>query len=186
MNRKIASIISLVFNAYTALGITNFLVFFTQRESIPNWLFLFLLSIILPSLHTLIFLKLNLISDLDITNRNERPLFHFIGLIPCTILLIISLSTFSQIFFIFELELVIIYLALSVISIYWKISGHMIFNSILAFYSLYFYFSWYLLMFWIVVLPLVAISRVVLKKHTVKQVIGGTILGLGLSALLIL
>lgn len=186
MNKKIASIISWTFNAYFALGLTNFLIFYTQRESIPNWLFLFFLSIILPALQTLIFLKLKLITDLDITNRKERPLFHFIGLIPWILLLIISLYSISTIFFIYELELIFIYLALAIISIYWKISGHMIFNSLLAFYSLYFYFSWYLLIFWIVILPLIAISRVVLKKHTVKQVIGGTILGIGLSALLIL
>lgn len=67
------------------------------------------------------------------------------------------------------------------ITIYWKISLHAIGVSG-PFAALLFQLGWQAWPLGLII-PLVGVSRVILKKHTVMQVVAGTLIGLGSTSL---
>jgi membrane-associated phospholipid phosphatase len=184
MKTIIAKIFSNTFNAYFSLLAANILILVLDRELIPNYIFIIIFFIFASIIQSYLFLKFKLISDLDITDRRERPLFNLASLITSSIIIAIALTTKSNMFLSIAIINFVISLIMGVVSIFWKVSGHMTYLLILATITTMLFFSWPLFIFWAIIVPIVAWSRLELKKHTLMQVIGGTILGLLVTLIL--
>jgi len=111
----------------------------------------------------------------NLTKREDRPLpfvatsfFLFLGTI-------FSLYFANPLFFKLHFLLFILSCTTLLITLFFKISGHMIMNTAFIL-ILNFLFGWTLL--WLVLLiPLIAFARLYLKAHTKWEVLAGTIVG---------
>ena len=145
-----------------------------------NWTRVFLISLffsfIIPLGFFLLLFKIKKISDWEVTKRKERYGFNMIAFFS----IIICLSVF---YFLNEKALVYFYIKLLLpvflyflITFFWKISGHMLVNSIFIF-LLYFHLQEPIVLFLgILLLIIVGWSRIKLKKHSLAQVIAGALL----------
>lgn len=129
--------------------------------------------------------KMGRISDYEFTKREERPPYFTIVTIGYLVLYI----AFSLIMKDTTLSLVLLALfstscILTMVTLFWKMSGHMTYST-LFFFTLLFLFpqvSYLLLIF--LLTPLIATSRVILKKHTIMQTIIGTLVCATISILI--
>lgn len=157
--------------------------FFSQIPVIYKILFPFL-YISLPLVIFFILRKSGKVSDYEFTKREERPLYF--SLVTFVFLALFLLSTFLLKDPIISTITVASFVAstlLTIVSLYWKMSGHMTYSTLL-FFTLIFLFPnlpilWTLFIF----TPFIAWSRVELKKHTWMQVIVGTIVSALISVL---
>lgn len=121
-------------------------------------------------------LKKKTISNWDISNRKERvgALAVFLGIfvIGTGLLSLFSVSSITQFF----LYLFVVLLMFFLITTFYKMSGHLTVFSLFITYLYHVVGGYSVLLF--LLLPLLAWSRVVLKRHTVSQVITGTIFGI--------
>lgn len=184
MNKeKLAHIFSNIFNAYLSLLATYFIALYIDSQKIPNAFAIAILIIVMFGIEVFLFKYFGLISDLEISNRKQRPLLNLASVIPTLVIIFIAMTTSSPLFFAVSLIIFTSNLILGVVSVFWKLSGHMFYLSIFATLTSIIFFSWYLILFWLVILILVAWSRVQLKRHTISQVIAGTLCGVILSLL---
>lgn len=133
------------------------------------------LDVILPILLFFLALKRGNISDIDVTLRKERyKLFGGMTFI-LAISVLISFIFANNLFFVLSLISLLVALTLYLITLRYKISGHMIMNtgSILIINYL---FNWEFLWLFLI-LPIVGFSRIYLKKHTLIQVLTGATIG---------
>ena len=133
-----------------------------------------LLSFIVPILYFIYLRKKKIVSDNDATNREERVKPYIAGIFLTVIGFIISFFLFApQI-----CKLWFTYLTLSVLILiinkYWKISAHAIGITIPVCGFFYVFPKYYLVGAFIVII--VCGARIILKKHTVMQVISGAAL----------
>lgn len=138
---------------------------------------LILLTFVLPITAIILFKEFNLTSDFNLQKREERPKLFAVMFVCLLLSLLIALKLQS-------IELITIYTVMNLsfflgllITFYWKISFHMIWGILSTFVIIYLWNIPYLYLL-ILLLPFIGWSRVVLKRHTPKQVIGGTILTL--------
>lgn len=137
---------------------------------------LLVINVILPIGIFLYFLKTKLISDVDVTKRRQRYLLFGIGTVIFLSSAILTYFLGNREFFVLSLTSFILVLTIFLITLKWKISGHMLMNTYVIFIINYL-FDWkYLGLF--VILPFVAFARIYLKKHDILQVIGGTVVGI--------
>ncbi len=184
MNKKnLANIFSNVFNAYLSLLSTYFIVLYLDNDKIPNAVAIAVFIVIMFGTELALFKCFGLISDFEISNKRERPLLDLASIIPTLVIIFIATTTSSPLFFAVSLIVFTSNIILGIVSIFWKLSGHMFYLSIFATVTSVIFFNWYLIFFWLIVLTLVAWSRVELKRHTVSQVIAGTLCGVMLSLL---
>jgi len=121
--------------------------------------------------------------DLDISERSDRiiPLFLVtLGSIIANQIIEARLdpAIFHSLIFLSRL-LIAILLTITVITIYWKISVHMVtLAALITLLGLARDQIWFLL--YILLFP-VAWARLSLKQHTLKQIVGGTAIGIGLT-----
>ncbi|OGC44067.1 prolipoprotein diacylglyceryl transferase, partial [candidate division WS6 bacterium RIFOXYB1_FULL_33_14] len=147
--------------------------------------FLFvLLTVVIPLLTIILFKVFGITSDFNVTKREERPKLFFVMAISFLLALILSFKTG-------DMRLITIYTTLNLtfvlgflITLFWKVSFHMIWSILSLFFILFLWQipSLYLLC---LLIPLIGWSRLQLKRHTLKQVIGGGLLTL-LCILLVL
>lgn len=174
-----AKIISRAFDLYTWSLLLNTLFLFRSRLTTSQITLLlpllFLFEVFLPLALFSFLLKKRVITDIDISRRRERP-FYFSALFVLVAFGVISSFLFGNRFY-FSLQLTAL-LALGlmvVISLFWKISGHLLVNSAGFFFINFFFggsFGW---LYWL--LPVVGWSRWYLKKHDFWQLLAGAILG---------
>lgn len=188
MSQIVAKAISRAFDLYSWSLIINTLFLF--RTGLVPWqqlLFSIIFSIFeifLPILLFLFFLKRKYISDYEITDRKERPLF-FGSLVILVGMATIPVLLFGTTYLIYcQLGIFLAAFALFSCSLFWKISGHALINGIGASY-LNLFFGW---SFWPVYFVLVPVgwARLKLKKHSVSQLIFGGLLGAGIPYLIML
>lgn len=179
--KKIAFLISRIFDPafLTALSVlfAIWLSDLSKQEKV-TWLLIFeCFAFIIPLIIFEYQRRKHIISDVDITDRFQRlPLFRSLTLLWAVSfylaisfhLPVIILATIGSGFFIIAIWTIITY--------YWKISAHI--GGATAFVILsYFVFkiSW---MVWAgpILILLIAWSRFILKKHTLKQIVGAFIL----------
>lgn len=121
-------------------------------------------------------LREKVVSDIDVTRREERPkLFGF------SALLILGSTYISYLFgntLFFGLQVTAFFLifTLFLITLKYKISGHMAMN-VSAILIINYLFNWQFLWLFLIV-PVVAFARIYLKKHTLGQVVTGSVVGL--------
>jgi membrane-associated phospholipid phosphatase len=116
--------------------------------------------------------------DFNIRKREERPLYQIIlvlGFLTNYILIALyDIPIITEV----SLFILISFAIFTIVTIFWKISGHMT-QTVLCILTLAYvlpnYAIYILLIGYLVCVPLVAFSRIKLKHHTIWQVIAGTL-----------
>ena len=141
--------------------------------------------IIPPVIALLIALRTKKISNWDMSNRKQRVraclVFFLFMIIDFFLIRMLAIPALSQLF----LFLFFVFIGFFLITLFWKISGHMLVATIAVCIWIHWFglaTTWYLLG----ILPLLGWSRLVLKRHTLAQIIGGVVYGVFMVWLLIL
>lgn len=115
------------------------------------------------------------ISDWHITKREERHIYFAVIVAVTLVSVILSYYLTNYKFFALDVALLSVALSLSLLTFVFKISGHMVMNtsSVLL---LNYLFDWKLMWLFLIV-PVVAFARFYLKKHTLFQLLAGTVVG---------
>jgi membrane-associated phospholipid phosphatase len=116
--------------------------------------------------------------DFNVRKREERPLYNFIMILGfLTNYILISMYKIPIVEEI-ALFLLISFLVFTIVTLFWKISGHMT-QTVLAILTLAYIFPnarlWILLVGYLICIPLVGLSRIKLKHHNIWQVVAGTL-----------
>lgn len=172
---KTAKIISTLLNPFFLFAPLQLLYFYLTsnlQQSTEILIWNTLLQAVFPFILILVFMKLKLVSDFDISDKNERTLYFSI----ITVLFIISsiISQDIQAIFLINVSLSISLILIIVINFYWKISEHTTLDTVLVL-GLILINPMLLPLF--LLIPLVAWSRIVLNKHLFTQTVAGMILG---------
>lgn len=138
---------------------------------------LILFTFILPILSILLFKLLDLTSDLTISKREERPKLFLTFLAFFLISLGISIYLKNPILIEIYSVLNLTFVLGTLITYFWKISFHMIVSTLFIFFICYLLKVPQLYSLFIL-LPLIGWSRLQLRKHSFKQVLGGTLLSI--------
>ena len=125
--------------------------------------------------------------DFNIRKREERPLYLFlisIGFLTNYILLSMhNLPQTKEIALFFSLA----FLVFAIVTIFWKISGHMT-QTVITILILAYVFTdiriYILLIGYLICIPLVGYSRIKLKHHNIWQVIAGTLVTTAIGILI--
>lgn len=150
-----------------------------------RWFLVFFLNVVILPLSAIIWLeKRRFISDLDLRNKRER--LAFLGLT----FLVSSINFVNSVILsapkvIQSLNFLILFLIviISSISVFWKISIHMMVLSSVI--TVAFLAKGSEALWWLLILPPVAFHRLYFKHHNFSQVLVGTILGFLISFLTI-
>lgn len=182
---KISRILSEVFNGFITIILVPTLAFCIAPIPMVYKILFPLLYIAITIIPYIILRKLGKISDHDFTKREERPPYFTIASIGYLILFLLTTILKNTILTQVTLAVFTTTCVLTLVNLYWKMSGHMTYSTLLFFTLIYLfpYTSW--LPFVFILTPLIAISRVILKKHTIAQVIVGTIVSATLSILIL-
>lgn len=186
-NKHIKDLIAKFISRVLTLSLLLFAVIsvlLNSDSSLNTKIFLFLFTFFIP-LSVIVLLKaLGITSDLNVTKREERPRL-FIPMAICFLIsLIIAIKSSSDILIAVYTSLFSSFLLGFLITLFWKISYHMIWTSLAIFFII---ISWQIpqLYYLIALLPFIGWSRLQLKRHTLPQVIAGFVLTLT-SILLVL
>ena len=138
-------------------------------------LLLGLFTFAIPILSMVLLKALGITSDLNVTKREERPKLFIPMAICFSISLLLSITLSSEILITVYTALVVSFLMGFLITLFWKISYHMIWSTLAVFFIIY---SWQIpqLYYLILLLPFIGWSRLQLKRHTLAQVIAGFLL----------
>jgi len=174
-----ARIISFVFEPFFLLPVITILA--AVRSGMTGKTFLMFLAVLVfgfllpPTILRFWAVKTKRITNWDISNRLQRVrafiiLFFFL-VVDYVLLLFLGNAQLLKLMQFYLFSFVFFY----AITLFWKISGHLIYT-VINFGILY---QWYPQTLWLFILvpPLLAWSRVVLKRHTLAQTIGGIIFG---------
>ena len=177
MNR-IAQIISIVLNPLVVIIAMSYLLTFSWF-----WGFLTTVFIILLSILIWILVKKKVFSDFDVSKQKQRPTLYFLEFSSALVYLSIIYYLHAPIILISQtLVVILILIAQLFVNKFLKVSGHMaIFSA--ATMMLVFVYGWpYLLGF--IPIGILAWSRLKLKRHSLKEVIAGVIIGIIFSILI--
>jgi membrane-associated phospholipid phosphatase len=157
----------------TVLPLSHLIFLFTSEPK--NYLAFFtslFLQVISPALLLLFMMRQHMISDRELSDRQERRVYFLIvSLFFGASFLFCGTTEYALYNFVLLVAVFIAWL----VGLYWKISGHMLFDTALFLLLGWIYTPFYLLQF---LLPLIAYTRVYLQKHTIPQTIAGSIAGL--------
>ncbi len=139
------------------------------------------LLVVIPLGYILFLFSRKKVHDLDITIRRERlrPLFV---IFLCSFMAIIVATFFKETAVLKFLTLTLILLvANSAVTLFWKISLHMAMNTIFVLYVNYLFDNKFLILLFFI--PFIFWSRLVLKKHSAAQLVAGFFLNGGIILL---
>ncbi|WP_336960564.1 phosphatase PAP2 family protein [Chryseobacterium contaminans] len=170
---KISRVISDFFNPLVSLII--FFVYmsareYTFKESLVYFLPL-LLMIIAPVVIWLVWnVKTGRYTNMDVSNRVQRKtLYIFIA--ACVIIYLIFNYFKNGYIDLVMLFILILLFALQISNFFIKSSMHTAFNIFVA--ALFFTLDWKMGLVWLGIASLVGLTRIILKRHTVKEVFMG-------------
>lgn len=117
-------------------------------------------------------------SNLDVSNREQRKSLYFFiaGAIALYLIYDYSVNTTIDLIMLF---LLILLFAMQVSNYFIKSSMHMAFNVFVA--ALFFYKSPLLGLIWFGIATLVGVTRIILKRHTPKEVLMGAAIAASVS-----
>lgn len=170
---KISRVISDFFNPLVSLIL--FFVYMSIREySLKDSMLYFipiLLMIIMPIIIWLVWnVKTGRYTNMDVSNRVQRKtLYIFIAV--CVIAYLIFNYVRNGYIDLVMLFILILLFALQISNLFIKSSMHTAFNIFVA--ALFFSLDWKIGLVWLGIAILVGITRVILKRHTVKEVFMG-------------
>lgn len=183
--KRFARIVSFLFNPLFFLFLLPYLAVFRQTNNLlaalrwqvftSAFLGIFALLLLLGKWR-------GIFSDFDVSKREERPKLYLIALLLALMYLgstlffkgissAISLMTFG---------VCVAVIAFAIVNYRLKASGHVgVASAFVLTVSFLYGEGVFFAIFWIV--PLVAWSRLVLKRHTLREVVGGGALGAGIT-----
>jgi membrane-associated phospholipid phosphatase len=170
---KISRVISDFFNPLVSLIL--FFVYMSIREySLKDSMLYFipiLLMIIVPIIIWLVWnVKTGRYTNMDVSNRVQRKtLYIFIAV--CVIAYLIFNYVRNGYIDLVMLFILILLFALQISNLFIKSSMHTAFNIFVA--ALFFSLDWKIGLVWLGIAILVGITRIILKRHTVKEVFMG-------------
>ncbi|WP_045496215.1 phosphatase PAP2 family protein [Chryseobacterium sp. StRB126] len=170
---KISKIISDFFNPLVSLVI--FFVYMSLREyTFKETLLYFLpvlLMIITPVVIWLVWnVKTGRYTNMDVSNRVQRKtLYVFIA--ACVVIYLIFNYVKNGYIDLVMLFILILLFALQISNFFIKSSMHTAFNIFVA--ALFFTLDWKMGLLWLGIASLVGLTRIILKRHTVKEVFIG-------------
>ncbi|MBT2619733.1 phosphatase PAP2 family protein [Chryseobacterium sp. ISL-6] len=170
---KISKIISEFFNPLVSLFL--FFVYKSIRDySLKDSILYFLpilLIIILPVIIWLIWnVKTGRYTNMDVSNRVQRKTFYIFTAITVILYLLFHYIKNGTLDFLMLFILILLF-ALQVSNFFIKSSMHTAFNVFVA--SLFYSLDWKMGIVWLGIAVIVGITRVILKRHTVKEVFMG-------------
>lgn len=170
---KISKVISDFFNPLVSLII--FFIYMSIREySLKNSMLYFLpvlLMIIIPVVIWLVWnVKTGRYTNMDVSNRVQRKTLYIFIAVCVIAYLLFNYIRNGYIDFVMLFILVLLF-ALQISNLFIKSSMHTAFNVFVA--ALFFSLNWKMGFAWLGIAILVGITRVILKRHTVKEVFMG-------------
>ncbi|WP_426478358.1 phosphatase PAP2 family protein [Chryseobacterium sp. CBSDS_008] len=170
---KISKVISDFFNPLVSL-IIFFVYMSISKYSFKDSVLYFLpvsLMIIIPVIIWLVWnVKTGRYTNMDVSNRVQRKtLYIFIA--TCVIAYLIFNYIKNGYIDLIMLFILILLFALQISNLFIKSSMHTAFNIFVA--ALFFSLDWKMGLVWLGIAVLVGITRVILKRHTVKEVFMG-------------
>lgn len=192
MKKRFAKLISVIFHPLFLTFLSTAVITIALGRSIEmileNILFLFIIIILFPLSILFLLKQTRVISDLDLSKREERKSLQiFLIVLGIFILDLILINIFfnRDLYIILYISLVIAYLISYGISQVFKISGHV---SILTLNILFLglFINLYILVA-LIIIPIMIWSRVSLKRHSLSEAVSGILLGsfVGLGVFLI-
>ncbi len=182
-SKKFARIISEVFSGFALMILTVAIPILLSELSVSKKLIYTIIYTLIPLISYFTIKKYAKISDHDLTDRKERPPFF------------VSLTVLFGIMYVFiqreniatltdsSLALFASTAMLTFITFFWKISGHMTYSTLFFTTILYISNNPYFLLQYILT-PIIGWSRIKLSKHTLAQVVAGTLVTLSISVLI--
>lgn len=179
MTKRLAFVISRIFGpeSTVSLGIWALMSFATDlvwRSSLLFIMVMFVINVTSPMVVYILFYLTGRISDIEVTDRRQRPPVLITIQAIFTLGLVLAFRWGTSFYFSIAVWIYISLLLATIISFFWKISLHMVGNTM--FFVLAVQLIGLPVVAGIVALSIVAWSRLVLKKHTVMQLVGGVAL----------
>lgn len=181
MKNKLAKIISFIINPIACLFPASLAISFIDHLAGYNrlfWgIFLFLFLGFLPVISLFFGMKKGKISDVDFTKKEERTPYIILLLFFWLIALLLAIYFQGPWLVVVVMSIAIIFSAIVLlINLFWKISNHSLFITAISIF-INTLFGWHYLWLFLII-PLVFWARLELKKHTVYQLVAGSLLGL--------
>lgn len=170
---KISKVISDFFNPLVSLFI--FFVYKSIREyTLKDSLLYFLPILLMVVLPVIIWLVWNVrtgrYTNMDVSNRIQRKTLYIFIAVCIVIYLAFNYIRNGYIDFVMLFILILLF-ALQISNFFIKSSMHTAFNVFVA--ALFFVLDWYMGLIWLGIAALVGITRIILKRHTIKEVLMG-------------
>lgn len=177
---QIARVLSILLGPQIWLPLLFIVIIFRSGLNYQQLLVIFpsalILQVVIPLTYLYIAPKVGLATAWDLPKREERYLFLSICFIASLITCFISYYYGTSLLFKLNLLLLILFTIIFVTTLYWKISLHTSLNTVGSILINYL-FGWSL--WWVYLsIPLVFWARLVLKRHTLIQLIVGIIISL--------
>ena len=173
--QRLAGIISFVFDPLIE-GPLLLTALFLRKSTADFYLLLMILffSAFLPIVFIIYGLKRGFIDDWETTDRKKRYGFNLVCLGGSFLSLILVYFSGDQFLLRLFVSLLVLIFFYTLITFFWKISGHMTANTAFILLANRFLIRqlWWLLF----LLPLIAWARLVRKKHDIWQILAGVLL----------
>ncbi|MGI5897627.1 MAG: hypothetical protein ACOX6Q_00480 [Candidatus Dojkabacteria bacterium] len=181
--KKFARIISEIFNGFTLMVLSVAIPLFVSDISNCKKFTYITIYTLIPLLSYFAVKKFAKISDHDFTDRRERPPFFVTLTVLFGIMHLLLKREGIQMLTDTSLALFASTTALTLVTFFWKMSGHMTYST-LFFTSMLYTFKNPLLLLLYIFTPIIGWARIKLSKHTLAQVIAGTFVTLTISVLI--
>ena len=183
MEKKIARIISEILNGFATMLLPMVVATILSDIDPLDKLLICVYYVLASILPFLILKSLGKVSDYEFTDRKERPPYFIIQSTLFIIGYILIRNTGNTELINIAYAQAIITVIFTVVTFFWKISGHMTYGVFFLMTMIYLFPEVKHLYLILLFIPPLAWSRVALEKHTYLQTIAGTILSLAVSLL---
>lgn len=183
--RKPARIISEIFNGFAMMILTPTIAVIVLDIPTIYKILVPLAYLCFTIVPFIVLKKMGKISDYEFTKREERPPYFTLVTVGYLLLFVLtSLLIKNPNLSLVTLALFSTSCVLTMVTLFWKMSGHMTYSTLFFFTLIFLFPEVKFLPIIFIFTPLIAISRVILKKHTIWQTIIGTLVCAILSILI--
>ncbi|MBI2034851.1 MAG: phosphatase PAP2 family protein [Candidatus Levybacteria bacterium] len=187
MTKRIAGIISLIANPFLLIvPVPYLLVYRVTYDNIYAlyWTAVSIIFLIIVGLFIIYAVKKGVFSDFDVSHREQRSLlFITIGIASILYLVVLVIGHGPQVLYLAILGFLLSIIAIAVINTRIKASIH---TATITALIVLFWFLYDMNLVLILFVPLVAWSRITVNRHTISEVVAGSIIGGGLTLFLYL
>lgn len=187
MTKTLAFVISRIFGPESVISVgiwalMNFATDLVWRENLWFVIAMFFINIAIPIGVYVVFLLTGRITDIEVTDRKQRPPVLITIQVVYSVGLVLSYYFGTELYFSIALWVYLSLLISTLISLFWKISLHMVGNAMFFLLAIELIDVPVIVM--VIALLVVAWSRLTLEKHTPLQLLAGGLLPMALSTVL--